>query len=166
MTTTMRRVAAVLTALLVSATYGATAGATPAIAGDHADGPPERTAVVTPMLGVFQYGAGSGLPLLCSVAAGVVTTGADQVGGGQASGPALSQVNDSCTLMSTSGTEFFGAAIEGSRAFAGVNPVVNPALAAGGDTVVRTGTDDAALLAPFGPTVAGLGGLLQFLQGT
>lgn len=161
------RSATVVAVLLTSLTCGATSASAGERAGERADDPPESTAVVTPMLGVFQYGAGSGLPLMCHVSGGLVLSGSDQLaGGGQAIGPAVSQLNDSCALMSTSGKDFFGQAIEGSRALAPVNPVVNPALAAAGDTVVRTGTDDAEILAPFGPTVAGLGGLLRFLQGT
>lgn len=156
------RSATVLAAMLVSLTCGGTS----AVAGETAEGPPESTAIVTPMLGVFQFGAGSGLPLLCSVTGGIVTTGADRFESGEAADPAVSQLIDSCTLTSASGSEFFAQAIEASRALAPLNPLVNPALAAAGDTVVRTGTDDAAVLAPFGPTVAGLGGLLRFLQGT
>lgn len=145
----------------------AVAGGTPAAAAEEVAGEtPPGAAVVTPMLGVFQYGAGSGLPLLCSVSGGVALSAADQVpDGGRTAGPVVSQLNDGCTVMSTSGKDFFGQAIEQSRALAPINPVVNPALAAMSDTMIRTGTDDAALLAPFGPTVAGTGGLLAFLQG-
>jgi hypothetical protein len=143
-----------------------TGGAASASAAAQAGDPAPSAAVVTPMLGVFQYGAGSGLPLTCSVSSGLLTSGADQSQGGSKSiAPVISQLNDSCTLMSTSGKDFFGQAIEESRALAPINPVVNPALATIADTLARAGTGDAGTLAPFGPTVAGTGGLFGFLQG-
>ena len=154
---------ATLTAALVAI---AMSGSTPANATEWASEPPPNAAVVTPLLGVFQYGSGSGLPLMCSVSGGLLTSGADQSPAGSKSiGPVLSAMNDSCALMSTSGKDFFGQAIEQSRALAPINPVVNPALVAGADVLVRTGTGDAGTLAPFGPTVAGTAGLFGFLQG-
>jgi hypothetical protein len=157
------RIVLTVSAALVAIVAG---GATPAAAAERGDDPAPSAAVVTPMLGVFQYGAGSGLPLLCSVSGGLVLSAADQSPGGSAAiAPGVSQLNDSCTVMSTSGKDFFGQAIEQSRALAPINPAVNPALAAIADTLVRTGTGDANAVAPFGPTIAGTGGLFGFLQG-
>jgi hypothetical protein len=129
--------------------------------------PPPRVAVVTPLLGVFEFGSGSGLPLMCSVSGGALLSGADQTPlGGQAIAPGITQVGNGCDVMSTSGNDFFRQAIDGTRGLAVVNPVVNPVLATTASSLEKTGTDDAQLIAPAGPTVAGLGGLLKFLQGT
>lgn len=141
-------------------------GGSVASAAQQPSAPAPGAAVVTPVLGMFQYGSGSGLPLACSVGVGVITSGADQSpGGSKEIGPLIAQLSDSCTGMATSGHDFFGQAIEQSRALAPVNPVVNPALAAAGDALVRAGTGDAETLAPLGPTIAGTGGLFGFLQG-
>ena len=123
-------------------------------------------AAVTPLLDMFEFGDTLGLPLACSDAASVVSIIGAQTGSSKGVSPLVQQLDDQCNQLSAKGSDYLQQAIADSRGLALINPLVNPLIAdvAGGMTTI--GTQEGPALAPFGPTVAGLGGTVAFFEGT
>jgi hypothetical protein len=122
--------------------------------------------LVTPLLKFFEFGNTIGLPLLCSDGGSVVSIIGTQSGAAAVSSPLVTQLDNDCAQLSAAGDKYLQQAIDESQSLALINPVVNPLLADLSTTLANTGTNYGAALAPFGPTVAGLGGTVAFFEGS
>ncbi|HEY1828489.1 MAG TPA: hypothetical protein VGF87_10730 [Acidimicrobiales bacterium] len=122
--------------------------------------------LVTPLLKFFEFGNTIGLPLLCSDGGSVVSIIGTQSGAAAVSSPLVTQLDNDCAKLSAAGDKYLQQAIVESQSLALINPVVNPLLAELSTTLANTGANYGAALAPFGPTVAGLGGTVAFFEGS
>lgn len=123
-------------------------------------------AVVTPLLKMFKFGNAIGLPLACSDAGSIVSIIGSQAGATAVSSQLVTELDTQCQQLSSMGGTFLQQAIEQSRALSLLNPVVNPLIAALSTAFSTVGTQEGPSMAPFGPTVAGLGGTVAFFEGS
>lgn len=124
------------------------------------------SAVVTPLLKMFVFGNSIGLPLMCSDAGSVVSIIGSQTGGTAVSSKLVTELDGQCQQLSSKGGDYLQQAMAQSRALTLINPAVNPLLSALATALSTTGTQEAAEMSPFGPTVAGLGGTVTFFEGS
>jgi hypothetical protein len=153
-------------ALAGAAVVGA-ALAVPAMGTAAADTPPPQsgTAVVTPLLKVLDFGATFGLPTTCQIASSAVGTVASQANAQKNLDPVISLINGNCGKIQDSGDQYLQTAIAKSSQFNSINAFFNPAIAALATGVQSTGTDQASVLGPLGPTVAAFGADIAFFEG-
>jgi len=123
-------------------------------------------AAVTPLLNMFEFGDTLGLPLACSDAGSVVSIIGTETGSSKGLSPLVQQLDGQCNQLSAKGSGYLQQAIAESRGLALINPAVNPLIADLAGGLTTTGTQEGPALAPFGPTVAGLGGTVAFFEGT
>lgn len=142
----------------------AASGAGSTTAGDTGSG--SSAAVVTPLLQMFEFGNAIGLPLACSDAGSVVSIIGAQTGAASGTSKLVTELDGQCVQLASEGGTGLQQAIARSRALTLVNPVVNPLIADLSTGLGTVGTQEAGSLAPFGPTVAGLGGTVAFFEGT
>ncbi len=165
--------------LLAVASIGAvTMAATIGIATTSAGDPPQSAATsgntgsgasaagVTPLLNMFEFGDTLGLPLACSDAGSVISIIGAETGSSKGISPLVQQLDGQCNQLSAKGSDYLQQAIAESRGLVLINPVVNPLIAGLAGGLTTTGTQEGPALAPFGPTVAGLGGTVAFFEGT
>jgi hypothetical protein len=125
-----------------------------------------NAAVVTPLLDMFNFGDTIGLPLACSDTGSVVSIIGANTQSTAATSPLVTQLDVECAQLSAQGSTYLQQAITESRSLALINPYVNPLIAALSTGFSTIGTQYGGSLAPFGPTVAGLGGTVAFFEGT
>lgn len=124
------------------------------------------SAVVTPLLKMFEFGNSIGLPLMCADAGSIVSILGSQTGGTAVSSKLVTELDSQCQELSSKGGGYLQQAIAQSQALTLINPVVNPLIASLATALNTTGTQEGAELSPFGPTVAGLGGTVAFFEGS
>lgn len=124
------------------------------------------SAVVTPLLEMFKFGNAIGLPLLCSDTGSIVSIFGSQTGATAVSSKLVTVLDDQCQQLSSKGGDYLTQAIAQSRALTLINPVVNPLISALSTGLSTVGTQEGPSLAPFGPTVAGLGATVAFFEGS
>ncbi len=134
--------------------------------GNTATGTGASAAGVTPLLNMFEFGDTIGLPLACSDAGSVVSIIGAESDSSQSISPLVVQLDSQCSQLSSEGSGYLQQAIAESQGLALINPAVNPLIAALSGGLTTTGTQQGPALAPFGPTVAGLGGTVAFFEGT
>ena len=115
---------------------------------------------------MFEFGDTLGLPLACSDAGSVVSIIGAETGSSRGVSPLVQQLDGQCNELSAKGSDYLQQAIAESRGLALINPVVNPLIADLAGGLTTAGTQEGPALAPFGPTVAGLGGTVAFFEGT
>lgn len=123
-------------------------------------------AVVTPLLDMFEFGDTVGLPLLCSDAGSIVSIFGAQSGTAAATSPIVTQLDDECSQLASQGSSSLQQAISESQSLELINPYVDPLIGDLSTGLNTVGTQYGSSLAPFGPTVAGLGGTVAFFEGT
>ena len=89
-----------------------------------------------------------------------------ETGSSKGISPLVQQLDGQCNQLSAKGSDYLQQAIAESRGLVLINPVVNPLIAGLAGGLTTTGTQEGPALAPFGPTVAGLGGTVAFFEGT
>jgi hypothetical protein len=151
---------AVLTPVVVLAPAGASSPPTGST-GNSGSG-----TLITPLLELFEFGNTVGLPLLCSDAGSVVSIIGTQTGGASLSSKLVTELDTQCDQLAAKGAGSLQQAISESRALTLLNPVVDPLIANLSQGLNLVGTQYAGSLAPFGPTVAGLGGTVAFFEGS
>ena len=107
----------------------------------------------------------SGLPLACNLATSVVTAGAAQAHQAKAVSAVVTQILNQCTSLSQAGDKQLQSAIAQSQALTLINPVLDPVIEAMATGTHVVGADNATAVAPFGPTIDGLGGRARVLRG-
>jgi hypothetical protein len=159
--------AAATVAVLAAVVTFTPAGASNAPSGNSGNtGNTGSSAVVTPLLKLFEFGNTVGLPLLCSDAGSIVSILGTQTGGAKISSKLVTELDGQCNELASKGGNYLQQAISQSRALTLINPVVNPLIANLGKGLNMVGTQYGGSLAPFGPTVAGLGGTVAFFEGS
>jgi hypothetical protein len=161
--------AIVVTALGVmsSVVTVSSAGASAATSGNSGNtGASSSGAVITPLLQMFEFGNGIGLPLACSDAGSVVSIIGTQTGATSVTSKLVTELDNQCATLAAKGGTYLQQAITQSRALSLLNPVVNPLIADLSKALSTVGTQFGSSLSPFGPTVAGLGGTVAFFEGT
>ena len=123
-------------------------------------------AVVTPLLKFFEFGNTVGLPLLCSDAGSIVSIFGAQSGSAAATSPIVTELDSECSQLSSQGSTYLQQAISESESLELINPYVDPLIGDLSNGLSTVGTQYGSSLAPFGPTVAGLGGTVAFFEGT
>jgi hypothetical protein len=129
-------------------------------------GSDSSTAVITPLLEMFEFGNTIGLPLACSDAGSVVSIIGAETGASKALSPLTVQLDKECSALSAQGDVYLQQAITESQGLSLINPVADPIIADLANDFVTIGTQYGPQLAPFGPTVAGLGGTVAFFEGS
>jgi hypothetical protein len=127
--------------------------------------PAEHPAIVGPLLQIFTFGADVGIPTGCQAGTAALGSGAAYFGYAQQLGPYIGKVNNGCTTVQVQGDKYIAIGNKQSAALAAWNPYVNPVLQSTADSVTQVGTTYGDALSPFGPTIAGLGGTINFFQG-
>jgi hypothetical protein len=126
----------------------------------------QTPAVVGPLLDFFSFGDNIGLPLVCGTAAAGVGDGAAQYGFAQEASTLIDAIDNFCSTASTDGADYIAEGQATDSPLAGFNPVANPMLQSTGSSVSEFGTTYGTALAPFGPTIAGLGGTIEWFEGS
>ena len=125
----------------------------------------QSPAIVGPLLQFFTFGSDVGIPTVCQAASSGIGSGAAYFKVAGQLAPVISAINNGCTTVQTQADTFIAAGNKYSAALAVWNPYVNPMIQQSADSVTQAGTDYGDAVAPFGPTIAGLGGTLNFFQG-
>jgi hypothetical protein len=163
---TRRRVAALAIGVVVAC--ATIVPSSSAVADSGTDGTtPAVAAGLTPLLRILDFGTAIGMPLACNLVTSVVSAGAAQVHG--ASRPisgVLTDIINQCTTLSQKGDAALQQAIAKSQSLTFINPVLDPVIEAMATGTHVVGADNAASVAPFGPTIDGLGGTLSFFEGS
>jgi hypothetical protein len=153
--------------LMASVAAVSSVGASATTSGNSGNtGSGSSAAVITPLLKMFEFGNGIGLPLACSDAGSVVSIIGTQTGGTAVASKLVTQLDNQCAALAAKGGTYLQQAIAQSRALSLLNPVVDPLIAALSEALSSVGTQFGPSLSPFGPTVAGLGGTVTFFEGT
>jgi len=152
----VRRMVTATTVTTLAATIGlATAAlATGPVA---APGTSSSPAVVGPLLGLFAFGDNIGAPLVCQDVSSYISAGAAQFGKSQAVSPLVTAINDQCSSLSAAGAKLIAMGQATDSPLAAWNPILNPMLGSASSSMTMIGTNFGSALAPFGPTIAGLG---------
>lgn len=131
----------------------------------HAD-EGDKTAVVGPLLDFFGFGATVGMPLVCAATTSSLGTGFQEFGATDHGNALVEGIDGGCATFSEQGGAFVDQGKVSQAPYAeAINPIANPAIAGAGAAVTQFGQDFEPALAPFGPTVAGTGSTIGFLQG-
>ena len=123
-------------------------------------------AVVTPLLDMFSFGNTIGLPLACSDAGSVVSIVGAQTNSSQSVSPLVGQLDSQCSQLASEGEGYLQQAIAESQGLTMINPLADPLIGEVATGLTTLGTQYGSSLAPFGPTVAGLGGTVAFFEGS
>lgn len=150
-------------AALAAGLVGSLAGTNAALADGTA---PPNPAVLGPLLKMFYYGDQLGVPLGCQAVTAAVGSGAGAYGQAATVYPLISAINDGCNQVATGGAAFIAQGQTASAPLAAWNPYVNPLLKTVGTTVTQQGGTYGSAINPFGATVAGLGGTIDFFEGS
>ena len=156
-----RRTALLSTAVAMAALPAGVALSAPASAAER-----PAPAIVDKTLTIFDFGAGFGIPTGCQLVTAVANTLAQDNGLGPQVSPVIQQINAACDEISTVAVEFVAGGKEAASSLAFINTFVNPAILQVSQAVAGLGADNTELIAPFGPTVAGLGATINFFQGS
>jgi hypothetical protein len=151
-----RRAVAVAAVAITAIPLGA-AFATPA----QAEGP----AVVDPMLTIFRFGATFGIPTGCPLLTAAGLDVARRFGADAQFSPIVTQINTGCDEMAVAFGDYIDQGKKAATALSFINEFANPAIGQVATAVSGFGTDYGDVVAPFGNTVAGLGGTINFFQG-
>lgn len=125
----------------------------------------EQPVIIGPTLGIFDFGADVGLPLTCTLFLGYARDGAGLIGQAEAADPVFSATADGCAEAGAQGKVLLAEGRTAAQPATALNPYVNPVIGQTADTLRMIGTDYAALVSPFGPTIAGSGDTVDFFQG-
>lgn len=158
---TGRRTALLGTAAAVALVPMSLALSTPASAAEK-----PAPAIIDKTLTIFDFGAGFGIPTGCQLITAVANTIAQDNGLGDQVSPVIQQINVACDEISNTAVEFIAGGKEAASSLAFINTFANPAILQFSQAVASVGADNTELIAPFGPTVAGLGGTINFFQGS
>jgi hypothetical protein len=139
--------------------------ATPASAADAPAPQPTSASVLTPLLHILEFGDFVGLPLACNLITSLASTGAGQANLSDAASPFVTQINDTCAELSAKGSTYLEQAIDQSKALVFINPALDPVVEQLSTGATNVGTNDSDAVAPFGPTIAGLGNTVSFFEG-
>lgn len=163
----IRRLCAGL-AVGVAVACGTVVPTAPAAADPSSDGTaPATVAGLTPLLRILDFGSAIGMPLACNLVTSVVSAGAAEVhGGAHAVSGVITQIIDECTTLSQQGDRALQQAIAKSQSMTLINPVLDPVIAGMATGSHAIGADNATSVAPFGPTIDGLGGTMAFFEGS
>jgi hypothetical protein len=161
--TRVRR-AAVVSALAAATLGGSVIASTAARADDTA--PPPNPAVLGPLLKMFYYGDQLGVPLGCQAVSAAIGSGAGYYGQAATVYPLISAMNDGCNQIAAAGASMVAQGQTASAPLSAWNPFVNPLLSTAGSTVTTQGGTYGSALNPAGATVAGLGGTIDFFEGS
>jgi hypothetical protein len=165
--TSVRRRLSVGVVVVAVVACGTIVPTSPAVADSSGDGTtPAVVAGLTPLLRILDFGAAIGLPLACNLATSVVTAGAAQVHQGKAISGVVTQILNQCTALSQIGDKQLQSAIAQSQGLTLINPVLNPVIEGMATGTHVVGADNATSVAPFGPTIDGLGGTIAFFEGS
>jgi len=157
---TGRRLGATGAAVVLSVSPLATAA--PA----HADETP-RTAVIGPMLDFFGFGTTIGAPVFCGITSATAGSGFQEFGASEQGNAVVDGINNGCAAFSEQGGAFVEQGKAAQAPYAAMfNGYANPAIGQVAAGVTAFGTDYDPTLSPFGPTIAGTGDTLNFLQGS
>jgi hypothetical protein len=159
----MRRAVAVAG---VAAVLAAAPAGTALAAGNDDGGSGGSPAIVGPMLDFFAFGSSVGVPTVCSLATGALGGGAAEYGFGDAISPLLLAMVNGCDTVSTQGSAYVLQGQQMSQPLVAWNPYLNPAIGQVAASTTQVGTDYGDALAPFGPTIAGLGGTIAWFEGS
>lgn len=124
-------------------------------------GPPADStdvAVASGVLKTFAFGSQVGLPLLCSVAASAVISGAPDPTVAQTAGTIAS----SCVEFGNQGHESLTALNQQLEALEAINPAATPIINALADTFNSAGSQDV----PFADSITSIGELVRFFSGS
>jgi hypothetical protein len=154
------RVAGVV--VVAAATLGLAPGSASAAA---PKAPAQSPAIVGPLLQVFGFGADVGIPTGCQLVSAGFGSGAAFFGYSQQLAPVVNAINSGCTAIQTQADAFIAMGNKSDGPLAAWNPLINPLLQSTADSVTQAGTTYGDALAPFGTTIAGLGGTINFFQG-
>jgi hypothetical protein len=123
-------------------------------------------AVISPLLELFDFGATVGLPEGCNTAASVINTGAAAFNATADVAALLNQMTAACNHMSQIGDQQLQQAIARSQSLTFINPLLNPPIAGLATALQTLGGQYGPAVAPFGPTIAGLGQTVTFFEGS
>jgi hypothetical protein len=158
--------ALVATAAAVTPAVAGAAGSASGNSGNSGSGSGQSAAVVGPLLQMFEFGNQVGLPLMCSDSGSIVSIIGAQTQTSSVTSPLVTQLDSQCAQLSSQGGGFLQQAMTESRSLNMINPAVNPLIADLDTGLVTVGTQYGGSMAPFGPTVVGLGGTVAFFEGT
>jgi hypothetical protein len=126
----------------------------------------QSTAVVTPLLTLFQFGDTVGVPEGCQTALTAAAAVVAQAKASQQFSPIAAQIGDQCQSISSQGSTFIQQGIAASQSASALNALLNPVLANGINTLGTVGSAPGVQDSPFGPTIAGLGQTITFFEGS
>jgi len=126
-----------------------------------------NTAVVGPLLDFFGFGSNVGAPLMCAVGASFITVGFSEFHAPKQGAPITDAMEQWCAAFRDQGNSYVARGKTMQAPYAGAfNPYANPAIDEAADGITKLGTDYADQMAPFGPTVAGLGSSVRYFKGS
>jgi len=120
----------------------------------------QAAALITPLLNILEFGDSVGLPEACNTGLGAAGSSAASLES------ILNVIAQQCAELASEGSAQIEAAIAKSSAFAAINPLFDPMIAALASAIQTSGSNYGPTLGPFGPTVAGLGGMVSFFEGS
>jgi hypothetical protein len=145
---------------------GTTASASVARDGSVNAGSGSSTAIVDPLLEMFEFGNTVGLPLACTDVGSVVSIIGAATNSSKTLSPITVQLDKECGELSAEGNAYLQQAMVESQGLSLINPLINPVIADLADGFSTIGTQYGPELSPFGPTVVGLGGMVAFFEGS
>jgi hypothetical protein len=154
-------------AIAVALAAGTVVPTSSAVADPSSDGTaPATVAGVTPLLHILDFGTAIGMPLACNLVTSFISAGASELHAAKSVSGVITQIIDECTTLSQHGDAALQQAIAQTQSMTLINPVLNPVIAAMATGTHTVGADNATAVAPFGPTIDGLGGTLAFFEGS
>jgi hypothetical protein len=117
-------------------------------------------------LKIFGFGADVGIPTGCQAATATLGSGAAYVNQAQNVYQLILAINNGCVSLQQAADMAIAQGQSADQPLGALDTYLNPAIQATGDAITSFGTQYSDALAPFGPTIAGLGATLEYFEGS
>jgi hypothetical protein len=140
--------------------------ASPLAASATSSAAPQSTAVVTPLLTLFEFGDTVGVPEGCQTALTAVSAVVAQAALSNQFSPLAAQIGTECQHLADVGAGYIQQGLTASQSAAALNTLLNPGVAAGANALNTIGNSPGMQNSPLGPTIAGLSQTFTFFEGS
>lgn len=126
----------------------------------------QSTAVVTPLLTLFEFGDSVGLPEGCQTALTAVSAVVAQADASKQFSPLAAEIGSQCQSVANEGSTYIEQQISASQSASALNALLNPGITDGSNLLTNLGNAPGIQDTPVGPTIAGLGQSVTFFSGS
>ena len=154
--------------VLVAAIIGCLGIALPAASASASGGTSsdQSTAVVTPLLNLFEFGDTVGLPEGCQTALTTVSAVVAEADATKQFSPIAAQIFGQCESISAKGSGLIQEGVTASGSGSAINPLIDPIIQEGSSDLATVGNTPGIATSPFSSTIEGLSQTFAYFEGS